>query len=101
MATDQTRRPTAATASRLFSVVRQALPDVSATWFGPLLPAGDDGLRRRRRGRHALDHGGAIGRRRNHPEPVGGETLDAGRRSKRVDLEPQVSIDFVLGGALL
>ncbi len=41
--------------------------------------AGDDGFRRRRRGRHALNHRGILGFRRHHSQALRRQTLDAAR----------------------
>src|SRR5262245_26304823 len=110
MPVDQTNNPTAATTMRLLSVVRQSLAGLpcaasKGVWVTVLFPidsaAGDDRFRRRRRRRHALNHRGLLRFGRHHPQALRREALDARRGAQRVDLQTEMSIDFLLRGAFL
>ena len=102
MPADQTKSPIAATTMRRFSVVRQAVAGVSATcWFpSPYRRAttdfGGGGVDVTRSITVASPAAGAT-----IPSALSRQPLDARRRAQRVDLEAEVTIDFVLGGALL
>src|SRR4029078_1998876 len=74
-------------------------PAVMPIWR--VLPRRDDRFFRRRRRSDPLDHDRLASRRRDEVPLLGRDLLYALRRPQRLDLEAQMTVHFLLGGALL